>query len=96
MESAVAFKEFKPRNLGRYPRLDTVLMVEKAIRKAYGEKTVTQIWKGLPKKVMWTTYITIVDYLFYSGKILIDNDKCIIWTWNPKLLEQVKRFGVEV
>ena len=90
------FEEFKPRNLDRYPRLDTVLMVEKAIRKAYGEKTITQIWKALQKKVMWTTYTTILDYLVYSGKIFIDKRNCPIWTRNPKLFELVKRFGVEV
>ena len=55
--------EFKPRNLGRYPRLDTVLMVEKALFRYKSDKTITWIWRHLPKKVMWNTFVTILDYL---------------------------------
>ena len=53
--------KFVPRNLDRYPRLDTVLMVEDALFKHKSDKTLNQIWKSLPKSVMWTTFITIVD-----------------------------------
>ena len=87
---------FKPRNLDRYPRLDTVLMVEKAVHAAKSDLTAGQIWRKLPKKVLWTTYITILDYLEYSGKILIDKDKTVIWIWNPKLLERARKEGVVV
>lgn len=81
----------------RFPTLDTVLMIEKAARKSYGEKTLTQLWKSLPKKVMWQTFKTTIDYLLYSGKILIDKrDNTVIWIWNPALVEKVKREGVEV
>ncbi len=79
----------------RYPRLDTVLMIEESIRKSKSGKTMAEIWKSLPKKVMWQTFVTTLDYLTYSGKILIDEDKTIVWIWNPKLLERVKRRGVE-
>ena len=89
-------QEFRPRNLGRFPRLDTVLMVEKALYNGRSDKTLNKIWKSLPKKVMWTTFITIVDYLEYSGKLLIDKDRTVTWTWNPKLFEKIKREGVEV
>lgn len=78
----------------RYPRLDTVLMIENAIREDKGEKTLTQLWKTLPKKVMWQTFKTTIDYLVYSGKVLIDKDKTPIWIWNPKLLEKVKKQGL--
>ena len=88
--------EFKPRNLDRYPRLDTVLMVEKAVYNYSSEKTLNQIWKLLPKKVMWTTFITILEYLEYSGKIIIGKDKTAIWIWNPRLLQKVKQDGVEM
>ena len=87
---------FKPRNLDRYPRLDTVLMVEKAIYDAKSDLTTTQIWHKLPKKVLWTTYTTILDYLIYSGKILVDKDKTLIWIYNPKLMARVKKEGVVV
>ena len=80
----VSLPLFKPRNLDRYPRLDTVLMVEKELYKHRSEKTVTEIWNGLPKKVLWTTYTTTLDYLEYSGKIHIEKDKTVTWLWDPE------------
>jgi len=77
------FVPFKPKNLDRYPRLDTVLMVEGEIHKSRGDKTLHKIWKSLPKQVMWGTFLTIVDYLEYSGKVLIHKDRTVSWIWNP-------------
>jgi hypothetical protein len=91
MEKALV--AFKPRNLGRLPRLDTILMVEKALYKYKSDKTITQIWRLLPKKVMWTTFTTILDYLEYSGKIHIEKDKTVTWIWNPEGLKEWKRKG---
>ncbi len=88
--------EFKTRNIARYPRLDTVLMVEKALYKHKSDKTIFQIWKSLPRKVMWRTFLTVLDYLEYSGKIHIEKDRTITWLWNPKLSWYVARHGVEV
>jgi len=81
-KAAGAFS-FSPRNLGRYPRLDTVLMVEQALYENRSGSTITEIWKLLPKKAMWTTYTTILDYLEYSGKIHVEKDKTVTWLWNP-------------
>lgn len=91
MQQAAIFKN----EVLRYPRLDTVLMIEDAIHHDKGSRTTTEIWRGLPKKVMWQTFLTTLDYLVYSGKVLIDSDKTVTWIWNPKLLERVKREGVE-
>ena len=79
---------FAPQNVLRYPRLDTVLMVEEAIRDSEDYPTKTQLWKSLPKKMMYQTFNTIIDYLEYSGKIYIDKDGAIIWVWNPKLVKK--------
>ncbi len=87
---------FKPKQESRYPRLDTVLMVEKALYRHRSESTVTEIWRGLPKKVMWNTFLTILDYLEYSGKIHVEPDKTVTWLWNPRLLEKVMREGLEI
>lgn len=81
--------------VARYPRLDTVLMIEEAVRKSAGRRTAYRIWRELPKKVMWKTFLTTLDYLAYSGKILVEPDKTITWVWNPRLMRQVKRGGVE-
>lgn len=70
-----------------YPRLDTVLMVENAIKKAGEYPNKMQLWKSLPKKVMYQTFKIILNYLESSGKIIIDNNGLILWTHNPKLLE---------
>ena len=80
----------------RYPRLDTVLMIEKALMKAGGDHTLRELWKKLPKKVMWQTYMTTLDYLEYSGKILIDNEKHPIWIWAPKEIEKLKKKGLVI
>ena len=68
-----------PRKFDRSPRLDTVIMVEKAIYKHRNGSTITEIWRSLPKKTMWTTYVTILGYLEYSGKIHVENDKKVVW-----------------
>jgi hypothetical protein len=87
---------FKVRSIDRSPRLDTILMVEKALFKYKSDKTTTQIWRTLPKKTMWTTFTTILDYLEYSGKIHIEKDKTITWLWNPGKIEELKRKGLMI
>lgn len=52
------------------PRLDTILMVEKAILDAEDEYTKTQLWKSLPKKMQYRTFKRVLDYLEASGKII--------------------------
>ncbi|MDO8625439.1 MAG: hypothetical protein Q7R47_05125, partial [Candidatus Diapherotrites archaeon] len=78
------------RDVLRFPRLDTVLMIEKAIQKAKADLTARQIWLKLPKKVMWQTFLTTLDYLEYSGKILLDKDGSILWIWDPKGIEELR------
>lgn len=87
---------FTPQNLDRYPRLDTVLMVERALYAHRSDKTITEIWKALPKGVMWTTYNTILDYLEYSGKIRIEKDKTVSWLWNPKKVAEMHAKGLVI
>ena len=83
--------------IDRYPRLDTVLMIEEAIRNAGGDYSVRQLWQKLPKKVMWQTYLSTLDYLEYSGKILIDErDNHPVWIWDPKGIEEIKKKVVTI
>jgi hypothetical protein len=71
-----------------YPRLDTVIMVEEAIKKAKIYQTKAQLLRSLPKKVMYQTFLLILDYLEKSNKIYIDRkDGQIVWIWNPKGIE---------
>ena len=62
-----------------YPQLDTVLMVEKAIKDAKEYPSLRQLWLSLPKKVMYQTFKIIIEYLLASNKILICDDGAIIW-----------------
>jgi len=73
-----------------YPRLDTVIMVEETIKKLDFYPTKMQLWKALPKKVMYQTFNTIIEYLLETNKIIIDErDGKIVWVWNP---EGVKKY----
>ncbi|MBI2129495.1 hypothetical protein HYU07_04605 [Candidatus Woesearchaeota archaeon] len=78
------------------PTLESVIMVEKAIQKYSQECGKYQLWKKLPKKMMYQTFQTILDYLEKSGKIMIDKDRCIIWTYNPKRIKQLISEGLVV
>ena len=71
-----------------YPRLDTVLMVEDAIKDAREYPNKMQLWKSLPKKMMYQTFQIILEYLESSGKIIMEKDGSILWMYNPKLLEK--------
>lgn len=63
------------------PRLDTIQMVEQAIK---GDKTFSSknlLWRSLPKQVQYPTFLTILDYLEQSNKIIYEKDGTIVWTF---------------
>jgi hypothetical protein len=70
--------------LGRSPTLGTMLMVEKTIEKYSGEYNRTELWKKLPKKVMWQTYLVILDYLQSINKVAIDSVGKVGYIWSPE------------
>ncbi|MBL7055044.1 hypothetical protein ISS05_04770 [Candidatus Woesearchaeota archaeon] len=72
----------------RYPRLDTVLMVEESIKKHDGEFKKRKLWESLPKKMMYQTFCVVIDYLFYSRKISIDTERKIGWIYYPDLAKE--------
>ena len=74
--------------LFRSPTLDTVLMVENIIKSNSGEFTRRKIWLKLPRKVMWQTYVKIIEYLESINKIVISKDGIMVYIWNPKLAEK--------
>lgn len=73
------------RSILRFPRLDTVLMVEEAIKKYDGEYKKKALWEHLPKKMMYQTFCVIIDYLLYSRKISIDSEGKIGWIYYPEV-----------
>jgi len=76
-----------------YPRLDTVLMIEETIKKAKTYPNKAQLFRSLPKKMMYQTFNLVLDYLRRSNKILIDKDSSIVWIFvdSPRLERLVSR-----
>ena len=78
------------------PTLNTVLMVEETLKKAGEVLTIAELKRKLPKKVMHSTLIQVIDYLQESGKILITT-KGIVWIYTPRdeLEKRIAR-GIEL
>ena len=57
-----------------YPRLDTILNVEKVIKEASSPISKNEIDRRLSKKIMRPTLNTILNYLQDSSKITISSE----------------------
>ena len=69
-----------------YPKLNSILMVEKTIQDSEDYPTKMELWKSLPKQMQYQTFKLILSYLEKSNKIMFEEDK-IIWIFanNKKL-----------
>jgi len=74
----------------RSPTLDTVMMVERYIEQNSGELNRTELWKTLPKQVMWQTYLVVIEYLQSINKIAVDKSGKIAYIWNPELAKRLR------
>jgi len=74
--------------LFRSPTLETIKMVEETIKEYSGEFKKTQIWEKLPRKVMWPTYLLILNYLEEINKIITSDNGIITYIWNPELAKK--------
>ena len=78
------------------PTLNTVLMVEETLRKSNELIKISKLKKALPKKVMHSTLMQILDYLQISGKIAITT-KGVLWIFAPrKDLDKLIKRGLEI
>ena len=59
------------------PRLSTIEMVRKTIKDHNREYSIYQLWKALPKKMMYQTYKKAIEHLIEREEIMIDNTKKI-------------------
>jgi len=73
------------------PQLDTILMVEKALREAKSYPTKKELLESLPKQIQYQTFNRILEYLESSNKIVYDGRQ-IIWVFpdNPKLKQLIE------
>ena len=79
-----------------YPKLDSILRVEKAILDSGDYPTRMQLWKSLPKQMQYQTFVLILDYLEKSNKIIFEDNK-IIWIFpNNKKLNKLIQEAVGV
>ena len=81
-----------------YPRLDTILNVEKIMRTSMNPLSKNEIDRRLQKKIMRPTLNIILSYLEQSGKIALLKEG-IIWIYkseiSPKLRSKLKK-GITV
>jgi len=66
-------------------------MIENTIEEYSGEFTKFQLWRKLPRAVMYQTYLTVLDYLEYSNKIAFDKEGKIGWIFSPHLYKRYAR-----
>ena len=76
-------------DIARSPTLQTVLMVEKFIEENSGEYKKTDLFKNIPKKVMWQTFQVIMEYLEETLRVVYDKEGYVVYIWNPKLLKRI-------
>ena len=78
------------------PTLNTVLMVEDVLSHAKEVLSVAELKRRLPKKVMHSTLIHVLDYLQVSGKVLIST-KGVLWIFKERVeLDAMIRRGIEL
>lgn len=79
-----------------FPRLDTVLEIEETIMNAKEYPNKRQLWLSLKKKIMYQTFMLILNYLEYSGKIYITKDGKVMWIYDPEFVEKAIKQGLVV
>lgn len=78
------------------PTLNTITMVEEALKSAKELITIAELKRRLPRKVMHGTLIQILEYLQESGKILMF-PKGVVWAYMPpEEMERLKKSGIQL
>ena len=79
------------------PNMSTMLMVERTIKKAEEPMKRMQLYKSIPKSMMYQTFEKVLEYLESHNQIAYDKEGRIVWIAadNPKL-EALLKSGVEL
>lgn len=77
------------------PNMTTVLMIEKTIKESDLPLKKMQLYKAVPKSMMYQTFERVLEYLESHNQIAFDNEGRIVWIAadNPKL-EALLKSGV--
>lgn len=78
------------------PKLDTILMVEKAILESKEYPTRMQLWRSLPRKVQYQTFQRILAYLEASGRITFNTTKILYTGVTNSKLEALMKSSVKI
>jgi len=82
--------------VGHSPTLATILMVEDALAKSGETVSLADLKRKLPRKVMHSTLLQVLDYLQASGKVFIGT-KGLTWVFAPRPeIEALKRRGLKL
>jgi hypothetical protein len=73
-----------------YPKLNTILTVEKVIKNSRDPLSKNEIDRRLPKKIMRPTLNLILSYLEESGKIIFLKEG-ILWVYYKDISKKLKR-----
>jgi len=79
----------KRRTNAHSPTLDTVIMVEEAI-KGLGACRITELYRALPRTVIYPTLKLIIAYFYAKGFIASDKEHKIVWVYNPELVRKYR------
>ena len=67
------------------PTLDTIRMIEEFVQEHSGEFRRRALWSSLPRKMMYQTFKTAIEYLIESNKIALDANGKVCWIFDPDL-----------
>lgn len=72
------------------PTLDTVIMVEETL-KELGACSITELYKKLPRTVVYPTLKLIISYFYAKGFIMSDKEGKIVWVYSPELVRKYSK-----
>jgi hypothetical protein len=61
-------------------------MIEEFVQEHSGEFRRRALWSSLPRKMMYQTFKTAIEYLIESNKIALDADGKVCWIFDPELI----------
>ncbi len=61
-------------------------MIEEFVQDHSGEFRRRALWSSLPRKMMYQTFKTAIEYLIESNKITLDANGKVCWIFNPELV----------
>jgi len=64
-------------------------MVEQTLEKP-GACTITQLYRVLPRTVIYPTLKLIIEYFYAKGFIMSDREGKIVWVYNPELVRKYR------